>query len=68
MSAYQAQLEPRMYLAVQAGALKISEAWALQDLAYLVGPNQVLLLPPQLSSAVDRLQLLEQPTANSLPL
>ena len=67
MSAQLAHLEDWLQQGVQAGAVSISEAWALQDLALILPPGEEAELPQFLEPMIDRLFLLEAPAYNRLP-
>ena len=67
MSAQQLHLFPQLQLAWQLGALSFQEAWDLQDQALLATSNQVPV-PSSLEPQLDKLNLLQRPAANRLPL
>jgi hypothetical protein len=67
MSAQQAYLEDWLQEAVISGAISLSEAWALQDVAFLVPPGERQELPPEFEPMMHRLWLLEARPANRLP-
>ena len=68
MSAHLAHLEPRLMEAVLQQAVNLAEAWSLQDLMLQLSEGQVVELPPALRPAWDKLELLEVPPFNDLPI
>lgn len=68
MSAQVAHLEDWLAQGVSAGAVSLAEAWAFQDLAWMVPPGVEVELPECLHPMMDRLALLEVPPSNRLPV
>ena len=68
MSATLAYLEPRLWWAVQQGAISVAEAWTFQDLVLMLPPGMSVELPECLEQMMDRLALLEVPPDNQLPV